>query len=346
MVRYYPFLALLSLAEFGFALPAPSPQQNWSWDNTKYMITFGDSYTYVQGLPYGHQNYSFIGDLLSPSYTPQQLLESKIIQNQTSTAEGGPNWVEYLTGCGLKPGLTSPLSCKRQLWDFAFAGADRSPSTPLHHNFTVPLVNATANFLHYANPTLRTFVNPQQTLVGVWIGINDVGDTASLKNVTSFPALYASILTTLFASVQTLADAGYANFLFLNLPPLDRTPANAARAAPLPNATMVDAWGRELATQAAAFAARNPGTPHADGVRAMVFDANAFLNGVMNDAAAYGIRNVTGYCAGYDQPFVDSDPGRYGCLPLSEYFWFNTGHMTSHVHQILAGAVESFLRSQ
>lgn len=45
---------------------------------------------------------------------------------QTSTAEGGPNWVEYLTGCGLKPGLTSPRTCKTQLWDFAFGGADIS----------------------------------------------------------------------------------------------------------------------------------------------------------------------------------------------------------------------------
>lgn len=48
------------------------------------------------------------------------------ISGQTATAEGGPNWVEYLTGCGLKPGLTSPLSCKTQLWDFAFGGADIS----------------------------------------------------------------------------------------------------------------------------------------------------------------------------------------------------------------------------
>jgi hypothetical protein len=48
------------------------------------------------------------------------------VQNFTGTAEGGPNWIEYLTGCGVKPGLTSPLTCKRQLWDFAFAGADVS----------------------------------------------------------------------------------------------------------------------------------------------------------------------------------------------------------------------------
>lgn len=90
-------------------------------------IAFGDSYTYVQGT-HGRQNFSFIGDYLAGnfSYTPTDLLTDQIVQDFTGTAEGGPNWVEYLTGCGLEPGLTSPTSCKLQLWDFAFAGSDVS----------------------------------------------------------------------------------------------------------------------------------------------------------------------------------------------------------------------------
>lgn len=79
----------------------------------------------MQGT-HGRQNFSFIGDYLDLAYTPDALLSNKIVQDFTGTAEGGPNWVEYLTGCGLKPGLTSPLTCKRKLWDFAFAGADVS----------------------------------------------------------------------------------------------------------------------------------------------------------------------------------------------------------------------------
>jgi hypothetical protein len=106
-------------------------------------LAFGDSYTYVQGTA-GRQNSTFIGDYFNFSFTEDKLLNDHIVQNQvrklwsrlrvivtdafiqTGTAEGGPNWVEYLTGCGLKPGLTSPLSCKTQLWDFAFGGADIS----------------------------------------------------------------------------------------------------------------------------------------------------------------------------------------------------------------------------
>lgn len=90
-------------------------------------IAFGDSYTFVQGTN-GYPTFSFIGDYLPGQFavTPSELWSDRIVQNFTGTAEGGPNWVEYLTGCGLKPGLTDPRSCKTQLWDFAFAGADVS----------------------------------------------------------------------------------------------------------------------------------------------------------------------------------------------------------------------------
>jgi hypothetical protein len=79
--------------------------------------------------------------MLNYRFTPAQLLSDEIVQNQVrlltyyitvelplthikqiGTSAGGPNWVEYLTGCF--SGL--PSKCKRQLWDFAFAGADVS----------------------------------------------------------------------------------------------------------------------------------------------------------------------------------------------------------------------------
>ena len=90
-------------------------------------IAFGDSYTYVQGT-LGYPGFSFLGSYLPDqfSYTPEQLLSDEIVQNFTGTAEGGANWVEYLTGCGVIEGLTSPALCEKQLWDFAFAGSDVS----------------------------------------------------------------------------------------------------------------------------------------------------------------------------------------------------------------------------
>jgi len=100
----------------------PPPPPSFKWSTVSSVIAFGDSYTYVQGTA-GRRNFSFIGDLQNLNFTKEELFENRIVQNQTGTANGGPNWIEYLTGCGVKPGLTNPRDCKIPLWDFAFAGA-------------------------------------------------------------------------------------------------------------------------------------------------------------------------------------------------------------------------------
>lgn len=291
----------------------PSPHKHdFSWANTKHLIAFGDSYTYVQGT-HGRQNYSFIGDAYDFGFDASTLLSDRIVQNQTATAEGGPNWVEYITRCGLKPGLTNPRDCEKQLWDFAFAGADISTEyTPLHHNFTVSLVNQTRQFVQYADPVLSKFVDQSKSLVGIWIGINDIGDSANYD--VDFPTFYNELITTLFQSVESIYDLGYKNYLFMMLPPLNRTPGNVVRAAgPRPNSTMVEWYDQALSNHSTAFGKQHPDST------VMVFDTTTFLNGVMDNAAEYGIRNITGYCAAYDQPDIDSDPAAYGCLPLNQY---------------------------
>lgn len=121
-----PSLALLALFFAGSTQARPSQSAPpvapliFQGKEIKNLLAFGDSYTYVQGTQ-GHWNYSFISDAFNYSYTPEQLLSSEIVKNTTSS--GGPNWVEYLTGC--YEGL--PAECPgTQLWDFAFAGADIS----------------------------------------------------------------------------------------------------------------------------------------------------------------------------------------------------------------------------
>lgn len=254
-----------------------------------------------------------IGSALDLSFTPEELLSNRIVQNQTSTAEGGPNYVEFLTGCGVKPGLTNPRYCSKQLWDFAFGGADISTAyTPLHHNYTTSLVNQTVQFEHYADPVLSNFIDKRRSLVSFWIGINDINDSA--KYDVDFPSFYDKLIGTLFERIERIYSLGYKNFLFMKLPPLDRTPSNQKRTSgPLPNATMIERYNNALAHHSEEFQRSRLSS------KVMVYDTTTFLNNVLDDPTPYGIKNTTDFCAAYDQPNINTDPGSYGCQPLDEF---------------------------
>lgn len=183
-------------------------------------------------------------------------------------------------------------------------------------------------------------MNKNRALVAVWIGINDVND--SLNNSTEgYLELWERIIKAVFEqTVKRMYDTGYYNFLILNLPPLDRTPHNQRTSKPLPNATMVEEWNIILARHIESFSKTN------DGAKMMLYDANRFLNGVMDDPATYGIKNTTSYCAAYQQLDVLKNPARHGCQPLNEYFWYNQGHMSSHTHKVMAPHLAQFLGDQ
>lgn len=295
-------------------ITAQNQLSKFRWDETKYVwvaphklrhracgeadrpdrsVAFGDSYTYAQGT-LGYANSTFIGSNLNFSYTPEQLLSDRIVQEDVdSTANRGPNWIEDITNCGVKEGLTDPQSCDIQLWDFAFGGADISVEyLPLHHNWSVQLVNQTEQFLRYGQPVLANIVEPERTLVVMWIGINDIGDSDELE--VDFPSFYEELITTMFEqAVEPVYRAGYKDWLFMKLPPLDRTPGNLVRAAgPLPNKTMIGWWDDTLDRHASAFAATNKDAT------ALVFDSNTFLNYVLDHAEQYDIKNTTSFVSG------------------------------------------------
>ena len=158
-----------------------------------------------------------------------------------------------------------------------------------------------SSFAQQAYPYLP--ITPNDTLVAIWIGINDVSDSAKNTTITSFPAFYAKIISTLFETVETLYDLDYRNFLFLNLPPLERTPGNLVNAAQnrtlSPSVPQVAAWNRELAISSEKF-----GIAHAD-AHALLFDAHSFLSNVWEQPSGYGISNVTEYCPNYSKHTID-----------------------------------------
>ncbi|CAE7186686.1 hypothetical protein P3342_008588 [Pyrenophora teres f. teres] len=225
---------------------------SFNWHTTQSLLAFGDSYTYIQGI-HGHQNYSFIHDNLNLAFTPAQLFTNRIVQDFTGTAEGGPNWVEYLTHCGVEDGLHDPQNCDIQLWDFAYAGADvveEAGMTPLHHNHTVTFARQVEQFVQYGNPALESIqLSKEDALVAVWIGINDINDLVGTQGRNaSFAPLYAKVQDDVFKNVERVYELGYRNFLFMNLPSLDRGPGT-----PNVNTLLVEGFNRIHAEHADAF---------------------------------------------------------------------------------------------
>ncbi|TQN65573.1 Carboxypeptidase S1-like protein A, partial [Colletotrichum shisoi] len=220
-----------------------APDSSFNWKNTEYVLTFGDSYTFVQGTE-GRWAYSFIGSQLNIAFTPEQLLGDRIVPGQNTSSAGGPNWVQELTGC--REG--HPRDCDRQLWGFAYAGAD--------------------------------------------------------------------ISTTLYVK---------------------GSPASQLNPAHLPNTSMIKTYNEAVNQTARAFSDKHPGAT------ALVFDTYGWLTRVLDDAAAYGITNTTSFCPQYKAWDIETDYAAYGCRPIGEYFWYNSGHITYTAHRALAGPVDEFL---
>ncbi|CDO75423.1 Carbohydrate Esterase Family 16 protein [Trametes cinnabarina] len=294
---------------------APGPAHKFSWDRTRYVYAFGDSYTFVQGTE-GLPTFSFIGDAFHFAFTPQELLDDEIVPKNTSS--DGSNWVrfsligsirtnsrvageqtEFLTGCFKgKPSNCAP----HQLWNFAFAGADVDKALlPLHHNFTVDLVDEVKQWAAYASDVVPH--PPAETLVAWWIGINDTGDTLNNKTITDFHAFWELEMKSLFGAVQNAYDHDLrGTYLFFNVPPMERSPDHLGTSiAPTYKQHILD-YNAALATHVAAFA-----KAHLD-VIVLSFDAHTWFNTVLNNAEKYGFKNITGFCE-------CKDP---------DYFWFST----------------------
>ncbi|KAI5896838.1 uncharacterized protein SCHCODRAFT_02533337 [Schizophyllum commune H4-8] len=286
----------------------------FDWSQVKYVYAFGDSYSFVQGT-LGHANFSFIGDLNDLAFTPDELLSNEIVPRNTSSE--GSNWLQYLTGCF--SGL--PSDCDIQLWDFAFAGADIDANLlPLHHDFTVPLVDQVAQYVEYAADVLPHPAG--ETLTAWWIGINDTGDTVG-NTTLDFVEFWEKEMQSLFAAVQQAHDSGLTTHLFLNVPPEERSPGyvNDVEKGTLLK-EHIALYNAALEDHIAQFKAAN------SDATILTFDVHGWFNTVLDDAERYGFDNITGYC-------TCEDPS--GC------FWYNTGHPTERVHKLLARAIEKQL---
>lgn len=168
--------------------------------SAKYLISFGDSYSQT-GFDINGSKPSSSNPLGNPPLPGW-------------TASGGLNWVGFLVS-QLNTSLT--LS-----YNFASGGATTNASLVAPFAPTVlSFVDQVAQFsgsigASRPRPAYETppWNSENNSLVAVWIGVNDVGNTWWMSEA-EMDALYGQIMDSYFGRLQVLYDAGARNFALL-----------------------------------------------------------------------------------------------------------------------------------
>ena len=137
----------------------------------------------------------------------------------------------------------------------------------------------------------------ENTLFAVFIGINDVGSTFWDKD----DALYDEILTVYRDLINQIHESGGQNFLFLNVPPIDRSPMVIAQGEQ--GQELADAAIQDFNNRISALAA-DVETSY-ERSRVFQFDTHALYSAVLDDPASHGetavYKDVTTFCEEYQK---------------------------------------------
>lgn len=275
------------------APPAPT--------NANYWFSFGDSYTQTGFSPTG--TLPALGNPLgNPPYPGW-------------TATGGENWVDYVTTKNNRSLLLT--------YNYAYGGATIDANLVAPYTPTVlSLTDQVNQFLSgAATKPASTPWKSANALFSIWIGINDIGNSYYLSGDRA--AFSDTLLNAEFALVQKLYNVGARNFLFVNVPPIERSPLMLAQAASARAAekTVITGFNSKLAAKVSAFKAAN------SGVSTWIWDSNASFTTILNSPTSYGFKDATSYGSASNQ------------------FWGNDYHPSSYAHKFFGQDVGKLLGS-
>ncbi|KAH1363444.1 hormone-sensitive lipase HSL [Aspergillus fumigatus] len=230
------------------------------------------------------------------------------------TTSGGLNWVGFLVS---KYNTSLTLS-----YNFAYGGATTNASLVAPYTSTVlSFIDQVTEFTNSiaSKPSYAPWTSGN-TLVGVWMGVNDVGNSYWLSNIDE---LLLKIMDSYFGQLQILYDAGVRNYVLLGVPPINRSPLMLAQGTDVTTAeaAVIAKYNNLIATYLAQFKSKN------SGVTATVVDTQAPFNQALDNPTAYGAPDATCY---------NSDGT--SCL------WFNDYHPGIAIQDLTAQAVASALK--
>ncbi|KAI7504431.1 carbohydrate esterase family 16 protein [Hortaea werneckii] len=295
---------------------SPAPEIHWpGWSGISRMFAFGDSYS-TTGFNLSLTQPSESNPLGNPEYPGY-------------TATNGPNWVDFLT-----------VTYNRTLLEtvnLAYGGATVDSELIAPYKPTVlsmkdqildefvPMYAGSPDFFEW---------QANNTLFAIWIGINDVGNAYTQANSS---LVYPLVMTEYTSLLDTLYQHGARNFLFINVPPVNRSPLtlSAGAEAEATEATDIAVWNANVTHMAT-----NLSTVYPDATT-FVFDSNTLFYEVLQEPCAYAetcpYRNTTEYCESYMNGTPEWDTFYPNCsIPVDEYFWLNSLHPTFRMMNITA----------
>ncbi|KAI0065396.1 hypothetical protein BV25DRAFT_1821796 [Artomyces pyxidatus] len=166
-------------------------------------------------------------------------------------------------------------------------------------------------FLSSIGPKIGKAWNASDALFVTWVGINDC---AFISN----PDHIASSMEVLFTSQESLYAAGVRNFLFIDIPPVHRTPAYPARPKNETSSENFPRWNAELRSAIQEFFSK-----YRD-ITVMVYSAWHTFSRVLDDPTPF------------DFP-ADHVRKAFGKI------WYDNLHPTSAMHEIVAQDMSVFL---
>ncbi|GJE87151.1 carbohydrate esterase family 16 protein [Phanerochaete sordida] len=260
------------------------------FDKIRHLVIFGDSYSDVgyRGQP------KFKPTADEPLGVP--------FPGTTWNERGEPNWVGHLALKRRAAG--NPLL----VYDYAIGGQDLQGFS---HQVKMLYVKSLAPKPEWAQWTA------QDTLFVSWIGINDCG---KLFGHLESDAAMNAYQQKLFHSLQEVYDTGARNFLFIDVPPIERAPG-LQQANTVARAAMYNRWNTCLCSGVQSF------TEDKSDATVMLFSSHELFRRVLDHPKDYD----------FDESKVNDEEG-----PV----WFDFLHITSRMHAIVASAVEQFLSAQ
>ena len=150
---------------------------------------------------------------------------------------------------------------------------------------------------NYGNASLW---EADSTIFGIWIGINDVGNSFWGGEEETGP-LYEQIFDVYEGLVGDLFEAGARNFVFLNVPPIERSPLTLEQG---DEAVELESSALERFNGLVEGLAGDVASER-EGVNVWVYDTYKSFSEVLDDPTAYpateGLKDVTTFCEEYQE---------------------------------------------